>query len=176
MNDPRWLYNVVDVYGEVNTTHPFRRIVGGVFALIYYGAKSVKCRQGSKKATSIIKRCNWSGVGVGWPDGIRIKTTRNKKSKSYYKTSRRKRLLKWQNGLCLLCNLPLLEEEATLEHIRPKFIKTDDRLVNLAVSHESCNVRRGIEPLTDDQQYRAKIVQFKSLLWIIGHNKNKIGY
>lgn len=62
--------------------------------------------------------------------------------------------LRAQGGLCLLCGLPLLRRQATVEHVVPLARGGTDAAGNLAASHAACNGARRTAPLTADQEAR----------------------
>jgi 5-methylcytosine-specific restriction endonuclease McrA len=53
---------------------------------------------------------------------------------------------------CWVCGLPVLPDDATLEHIRPLSQGGSSHAENLAISHDDCNNRRHAKapaPMTD---------------------------
>lgn len=67
---------------------------------------------------------------------------------------RRGKLLDMQGGLCILCNRPIKNKEATLDHIVPRVQGGNSHFINLAVAHGKCNWKRGDKPLNEEQQAR----------------------
>ena len=82
------------------------------------------------------------------------------------------RVVLWhaQKGDCFLCEEPLPDlnetpedkgDSITIEHLQPRSKGGRNRLLNYAVSHHRCNNKRGNDPLTREQEYRAAELQFE---------------
>lgn len=57
--------------------------------------------------------------------------------------SKRKRLFADANGICYLCEKPMLFSEATTDHVYPKSRGGSDRYENLKLTHRKCNGKKG---------------------------------
>ena len=69
---------------------------------------------------------------------------------------KKKRLFALQTGTCVLCGMPMARGDATFEHLVPRSLGGTNTTGNLALSHKSCNNRRGAAPLTHSQEWRVR--------------------
>jgi len=61
----------------------------------------------------------------------------------------RKQLVQRDGLVCGICGKPIATaREITIDHIRPLSKGGSDKLTNLRLAHEPCNVRRGNEETT----------------------------
>lgn len=58
--------------------------------------------------------------------------------------------------LCFVCDEPVSEADATLEHITPIALGGEDHPDNFAISHSACNMRRGAQMNRSLQHARRK--------------------
>ena len=56
--------------------------------------------------------------------------------------------LKVKQAPCVVCGKPVPKKKATLEHIKPVSAGGGWDPGNLAISHQPCNVWRGVRPLS----------------------------
>lgn len=71
---------------------------------------------------------------------------RPRKPKRQSGKGRRERVAKRDGWRCVWCRCPLTREDATLEHLVPKWMGGTDALINLALACERCNRARGGRP------------------------------